>query len=123
MGARVVVVGAGAREHALAAALSSTGHEIVCAPGNAGTALLGRNADVAMDDVPGLVELAVSERASLVVVGPELPLQLGLVDALEARGVAAFGPKRAAARLEGSKVFMKHFCERHGIPTAAFAVF
>jgi phosphoribosylamine--glycine ligase len=122
-GACVIVVGAGAREHALAATLSSADHRVLCAPGNAGTASVGRNVAVAGDDVHGLVDLASSEGASLVVVGPELPLQLGLVDALEARGIAAFGPSKAAARLEGSKVFMKRFCERHGIPTAAFATF
>src|SRR5580698_5761147 len=122
-GARVVVVGAGSREHALAAAFSAAGHEVVCAPGNTGTASVGRNVDVAANDVPRLVDLASTERASLVVVGPELPLQLGLVDALEARGVPAFGPTRSAARLEGSKVFMKRFCERYGIRTASFAVF
>jgi phosphoribosylamine--glycine ligase len=82
-----------------------------------------RNAAVRADDVPGLVDLALSEKVDLVVVGPELPLTLGLVDALQARGVAAFGPTRAAARLEGSKAFMKHFCQRHRIPTAPFAVF
>ena len=118
-----VVVGAGAREHALAAALSSAGHDVLCAPGNTGTATVGRNCDVAANDVPRLVDLAVAERASLVVVGPELPLQLGLVDALDARGVPAFGPTRSAARLEGSKVFMKRFCERHSIRTAPFVVF
>ncbi|MDP9035633.1 MAG: phosphoribosylamine--glycine ligase, partial [Myxococcota bacterium] len=81
------------------------------------------NAAVAADDVPGLVDLATRERPHLVVVGPEQPLVLGLVDALEARGIRAFGPSRAAARLEGSKAFMKRFCERHAIPTAPFAVF
>ncbi len=121
--ARVIVVGSGAREHALAAALSSGGHEVVSAPGNAGTAVVGRNAPVGADDVAGLVDLAVRERADLVVVGPEAPLTAGLVDALAARGIRAFGPSRAAARLEGSKAFMKEFCARHGIPTAAFAVF
>ena len=124
--ARVIVVGSGAREHALAAAIASRElHELIVSPGNAGTASVPgcRNADVRADDVPGLVELAVRERASLVVVGPEQPLVLGLVDALAARGVRAFGPSRAAARLEGSKAFMKRFCERHAIPTARFAVF
>jgi phosphoribosylamine--glycine ligase len=127
---RAVIVGGGAREHALAAALSGAGHAVVCAPGNAGTDgtdSLGpgevRNAPVRADDVAGLVELAVREHADLVVVGPELPLTLGLVDALEARGIRAFGPTQAAARLEGSKAFMKRFCERHRIPTARFAVF
>ena len=79
--------------------------------------------NVAPDDVPGLVDLATSVRADLVVVGPDLPLQLGLVDALEAKGLRAFGPTRRAARLEGSKAFMKRFCEKNGIPTAPFAVF
>ncbi len=123
IGKRVVIVGSGAREHALATAIAAGGHEVIVAPGNAGTASVARNAEVRPDDVPGLVELAVSERADLVVVGPELPLTLGLVDALEARGLRAFGPSRAAARLEGSKSFMKHFCQRHRIPTAPFAVF
>jgi phosphoribosylamine--glycine ligase len=121
--ARVLVVGAGSREHALAAALAAEGHDVLTAPGNAGTAAAGQNVPVRVDDVPGQVDLAVEERVDLVVVGPELPLTLGLVDALNARGVRAFGPTRAAARLEGSKVFMKRFCERHGIPTAPFAVF
>jgi phosphoribosylamine--glycine ligase len=121
--ARVIVVGSGAREHALALSMADAGHAVVVAPGNAGTATLGRNADVRPDDVPGIVDLAVRERADLVVVGPELPLTMGLVDALAARGIRAFGPSKAAARLEGSKAFMKRFCERHGIPTAKFAVF
>jgi phosphoribosylamine--glycine ligase len=123
MRARIIVVGAGAREHALASAFSRGGHAVVTAPGNAGTAGAGRNAPVRADDVGGLVDLAMREQADLVVVGPELPLTLGLVDALASRGVRAFGPSRAAARLEGSKAFMKRFCERHGIPTAPFAVF
>jgi phosphoribosylamine---glycine ligase len=121
--ARIIVVGAGSREHALGRALAGGGHVVITAPGNAGTAAVGRNAAVRTDDVAGLVELAVEERADLVVVGPELPLTLGLVDALQATGVAAFGPTRSAARLEGSKAFMKRFCRRHAIPTAPFAVF
>jgi phosphoribosylamine--glycine ligase len=122
-GKRVVIVGAGAREHALATAIARGGHHVVVAPGNAGTGSVAHNADVRADDVPGLVALAVAERADLVVVGPELPLTLGLVDALEARGLRAFGPTRAAAQLEGSKSFMKRFCRRHRIPTAPFEVF
>jgi phosphoribosylamine--glycine ligase len=123
VGKRVVIVGSGAREHALAAAIAVGGHEVVVAPGNAGTARVARNAAVRADDVPGLVELALAERADLVVIGPELPLTLGLTDALVARGVNVFGPTKAAAQLEGSKAFMKRFCERHAIPTASFAVF
>jgi phosphoribosylamine--glycine ligase len=119
----VLVVGGGAREHALGAALVSGGHKVLTAPGNAGTARLGRNVTVRADDVAGLVAVAERERVDLVVVGPELPLSLGLVDALEERGIAAFGPSRAASRLETSKVFMKQFCGRHRIPTAPYAVF
>src|SRR5579859_833873 len=122
-GASILVVGAGAREHALGSALAAGGHRVVTAPGNAGTAAVGRNAPVRADDVHGMVDLALRERVDLVVVGPEAPLTAGLVDALEAKGVRAFGPSLAAARLEGSKAFMKHFCKRHGIPTAPFAVF
>jgi phosphoribosylamine--glycine ligase len=123
IGKRVLIVGSGAREHALASAIAAGGHEVIVAPGNPGTEGIARNVAVRSDDVPGLVALAVSEKADLVVVGPELPLTLGLVDALEARGLRAFGPSKAAARLEGSKAFMKRFCKRHGIPTAAFEVF
>ena len=121
--ARIVIVGGGAREHSLGIAVARAGHDVVTAPGNAGTTAAGRNALVRADDIPGLVDLAAAERADLVVVGPELPLTLGLTDALQARGVRVFGPSRAAARLEGSKLFMKQFCKRHAIPTADFAVF
>ncbi len=119
--AKILIVGSGAREHALALALR--GHDLVVAPGNAGTEAIARNADVPASDIPGLVELAVREAVELVVVGPEAPLTLGLVDALEARGVRAFGPTRAAARLEASKSFMKELCRERGIATADFRVF
>jgi phosphoribosylamine--glycine ligase len=120
---RVLIVGSGAREHALSKAAALAGAVVIIAPGNPGTARVGRNVLVKVDDVPGLVDLAVRESVDVVVVGPELPLALGLVDALAARGVLAFGPTRAAARLEGSKAFMKRFLARHGIPTAPFEVF
>jgi phosphoribosylamine--glycine ligase len=120
---RVLVVGGGAREHALAWGLGRSGCEVIVAPGNAGVATIARCFQVAPEDVDALVELAARERVDLVVIGPELPLTLGLVDALAARGIPAFGPTRAAARLEGSKAFMKRFCTRHGIPTAAYAIF
>ena len=118
---RILIVGAGAREHALASALAE--HDLLIAPGNGGTATVGRNVAIAATDIAGLVALAERERVDLVIVGPEAPLTLGLVDALEAKGIAAFGPSRAAARLEGSKAFMKEFLRRHRIATAAFAVF
>jgi phosphoribosylamine--glycine ligase len=120
---RVLLVGSGAREHALARAIAVAGADVWIAPGNAGTLGVGRNVAVRSDDVNGLVALALRERVDLVVVGPELPLTLGLVDALAAKGVLAFGPTRAAAQLEGSKAFMKRFLKRHGIPTAPFEVF
>ncbi len=123
---RVLVVGSGARENALAAGLARSGATVLAAPGNAGTAHgfgPGGNAPARVDDIAGLVALAKTEAVDLVVVGPELPLTLGLVDALAAEGILAFGPTKAAARLEGSKAFMKRFLARHQIATAAFEVF
>jgi phosphoribosylamine--glycine ligase len=119
-GRRTLVLGSGAREHALALGLASSGADVLVAPGNAGTATFARNAPVRVDDVGAVVDLAVREAVDLVVVGPELPLTLGVVDALAARGILAFGPTRAAAQLEGSKAFMKRFLARQGIPTAPF---
>jgi phosphoribosylamine---glycine ligase len=122
-GKRVLLVGSGAREHALASALVSEGASVLSAPGNAGLASLGEAFPIPTDDLGALVELAVKERVDLVVVGPELPLVRGLVDALGARGILAFGPNQQAAELEGSKCFMKRFLSRHAIPTAAFEIF
>ena len=117
---KVLVVGNGGREHALAWKLSQSAlvDEIFCAPGNPGTARLGTNIDCRVDDIDGLVELAERERIDLTVVGPELPLSLGLVDVMQRRGLAAYGPSQAAARLESSKIFAKEFMVRHGVPTA-----
>jgi phosphoribosylamine--glycine ligase len=122
---RVLVVGGGGREHAMAWAVARSPQVegVVCAPGNAGIAEVADCRAVAADDVAGLVGLARAERVDLVVVGPELPLTLGLADRLGEAGVAVFGPTAAAARLEGSKVFAKDFLRRHGIPTAAFESF
>ncbi|WGF86841.1 phosphoribosylamine--glycine ligase [Marinivivus vitaminiproducens] len=122
---RVLVVGGGGREHALcwAMAASPLVDTLLCAPGNAGIGDVARCVDVQADDVDGLVRLARDEAIDLVVVGPEVPLVLGLVDRLEAIGVKAFGPSAAAARLEGSKAFAKAFCIRHAIPTAAYRSF
>ena len=109
---KVLVVGSGGREHALCWALAASPlvTEVVCAPGNAGIAAEARCVPVAADDVTGLVALAQAEGVGLVVVGPEVPLVLGLVDRLAAAGIKAFGPTAAAARLEGSKGFTKAFC-------------
>ena len=122
---KILVVGGGGREHALCWALGASPlvDEVLCAPGNAGIAELARCLPVKVDDLDGLVALARAEGVGLVVVGPELPLVLGLVDRLQAAGIKAFGPSAAAARLEGSKAFTKAFCARHGIPTAAACTF
>jgi phosphoribosylamine--glycine ligase len=121
---RVLIVGGGAREHALAWRLSQDdGVEVIGAPGNAGIAALGRTVTIDPTDADQVVELAKRESADLVVVGPEAPLVAGVVDALREHGIDAFGPDREAARLEGSKIFSKEFMARHGIPTAGFAIF
>ncbi len=124
---RILVVGGGGREHALAWKLAASPRvtEVLVAPGNAGTAAepAVRNVDVAAEDVDGLVSLATGEGVELVVVGPEAPLAAGLVDRLEAAGLRAFGPHARAAELEASKAFAKDFLQRHRIPTAAYGVF
>ena len=121
---KVLVVGGGGREHALAWKLASEASvdTVLCAPGNPGTATSARNVDVAASDLTGLATLAERERIDLTVVGPELPLDRGLVDLFRSRGLRIFGPTRAAAQLECSKVFAKDFMARHGIPTARYRV-
>ncbi len=124
---KVLVVGAGGREHALAwkCTQSSRVTEVLVAPGNAGTALEPRvrNVAVAAEDIEALVALARREQVALTIIGPEAPLVLGVVDAFLAAGLRCFGPRRAPAQLEGSKAFTKEFLRRHGIPTAAYATF
>jgi phosphoribosylamine--glycine ligase len=122
---KVLVVGSGAREHALVRKLKTSPAvgEFLAAPGNAGIAEDARVVGVAADDVPGIVALAKAERVDLVVVGPEAPLVLGLVDALAAEGIVAFGPSRAAARLEGEKAFAKDVMREAGVPTAGARTF
>lgn len=127
MAARVLVVGGGGREHAIAWALARSPQveEILVAPGNAGTGREAkcRNVAVAASDLDGIVELAAGEGVDLVVVGPEDPLVAGIVDRLRDADIRAFGPDAAAARLEGSKSHCKEFLLRHGIPTGAAATF
>src|SRR5882724_5557409 len=124
---RVLIIGGGGREHALAWKCASAPRvtEVLVAPGNAGTATEPkvRNVNVGAEDVPGLVSLARSERVDLTIVGPEAPLVAGIVDEFIKSGLKCFGPQRAPAQLEGSKAFTKEFLRRHAIPTASYATF
>jgi phosphoribosylamine--glycine ligase len=121
---KILLVGGGGREHALAWKIrqSPLVTDVIVAPGNVGTAALGRNVLVRADDVDGQVALAQTEQPDLIVVGPDNPLALGLVDRLQAVGITTFGPTAAAARIEASKAFAKDLMERAGIPTARFYV-
>jgi phosphoribosylamine---glycine ligase len=124
---KVLILGSGGREHALAwkTAQSARVTQIFVAPGNAGTALENKvhNVDIAADDVAKLVAFAKQEKIDLTIVGPEGPLVIGVVDAFEQAGLRCFGPRKLAARLEGSKAFTKDFLKRHSIPTAGYANF
>jgi phosphoribosylamine--glycine ligase len=122
---RILVVGSGGREHALcwSIAASPLCDKLFCAPGNAGIAQEAECVAIAVDDLAGIVDFARRERIDFVVVGPELPLVLGLVDKLGVAGIKAFGPSARAAALEGSKAFMKDLCAKYGIPTAAYGRF
>ncbi len=120
---KVLIVGSGGREHAIAWRLNRDGAAIFVAPGNAGTARVGENHPVAATDLDGQVALAQSLEVDLVIIGPEAPLVAGLADRLRAAGIACFGPGAAAARLEGSKVFAKQCMAKYGVPTGAFEVF
>jgi phosphoribosylamine--glycine ligase len=122
---RVLIVGSGGREHALAwkAAQSPRLDRLYVAPGNAGTSQVAENVPIPADAGPALVDWAAANAIDLVLIGPEGPLAAGLADALAARGLRAFGPSRAAAEIEASKAFAKDFMRRHGIPTAGYAAF
>ena len=124
---KVLVVGGGGREHALAwkCASSNRVHQVFVAPGNAGTAVEAKviNVDIAADDIDGLLQFAIDENIDLTIVGPEGPLVAGIADRFRDAGRRCFGPSAKAARLEGSKAFTKDFLSRHRIPTASFATF
>jgi phosphoribosylamine--glycine ligase len=122
---KVFVVGSGGREHALCwrLARSPSVDRVFCAPGNPGTGQVGENVPIAVDALDELADFAGREAVDLTVVGPEVPLCAGIQDRFQERGLPLFGPTAAAARLEGSKAFAKHFMHEHGIPTAEFAVF
>ncbi len=121
---KVLILGSGGREHALAWAVKRSERvtEVVCAPGNGGMAPIARCVPVDLKDLDAMVRVAEAEQPGLTIVGPELPLSLGIVDALQARGLRVFGPTREAAMLETSKGFAKQFMKRYQIPTAAYAV-
>ncbi len=122
---KVLVIGGGGREHAIAWRLSQSPRvtELFCAPGNPGTASLATNVALAADDVDGLLSFAQKERVDFTVVGPEIPLVKGVVDLFTKHDLKIFGPTQSAARLEGSKVFMKEMLVKAGIPTAHYKTF
>lgn len=117
----VLVIGSGGREHALAWKIGRSPRvdKVFCAPGNGGTGSVAENVPLAADDLPGLTRFVLDRSIDLTVVGPELPLVMGIVDRFQSQGLAIVGPTAAAARLEGSKIFAKDFMKRHRVPTAA----
>ncbi|MGB3863981.1 MAG: phosphoribosylamine--glycine ligase [Candidatus Aminicenantaceae bacterium] len=121
---KILIVGSGGREHALAWKITQNPsvNKVYCAPGNAGTLSLGDNVPIDPTDIQRLVDFANNEKVDLTVVGPEIPLAMGIVDEFEAKGLKIFGPTMSAAELEGSKVFAKQFMDRHKIPTARFMI-
>jgi len=121
---KILIVGSGGREHALAwkIARSPLAEKVYCAPGNGGTRLVAENVPIEEKDIDGLLRFASGEKIDLTVVGPEVPLILGITDEFEKSGLRIFGPSKKAAEIEGSKVFAKQFMERHRIPTARFKI-
>ena len=122
---RILVVGGGGREHSLCWAISASPlcTKLYCAPGNAGIAQVAECIDVAAEDIVGQVALAKREKIDFVVVGPEVPLAMGLADRFTEAGIKVFGPSQKAAQLESSKGFTKELCKRHNIPTGAYERF
>ena len=122
---RVLVVGGGGREHTIVWKLSQSEKvdKIYCAPGNGGIAALAECIDISATDIDGIVSFAKEKEIDLAVVAPDDPLVLGMVDALEKEGIRAFGPRKNAAIIEGSKVFSKDLMKKYNIPTAGYEVF
>ena len=122
---RVLIVGGGGREHALALKIKKSPKvkEIFCAPGNAGISQVAQNIDISSENIPALLEFALDKAIDLTIVGPEAPLSLGIVDEFESKGLRIFGPSKLAAEIEGSKAFSKRLMEKYHIPTAAYKVF
>lgn len=122
---KILVIGSGAREHALVWKIVQSPHvkELFTAPGNAGTARLARNLDISATDIKGLIKAARQKKIDLVVVGPEGPLAEGIVDQFESVGIPIFGPSKKASEIESSKVFAKNLLHKYGIPSAASATF
>ena len=122
---KVLVIGSGGREHAVIRKLAESREitRLYCAPGNGGIRAQAQTVNIAATDVEKMVDFAKRETIDFVVVTPDDPLVLGMADAMEAAGIHAFGPSRAAARIEGSKVFAKNLMRKYGIPTAQYAVF
>ena len=121
----VLIVGSGGREHALVWKLKQSHHvgNVFCSPGNAGIAQIARTIDIKSEDISSLVEFAQKNKIDMTIVGPEVPLVMGIVDEFEKRSLKIFGPSRLAAQLEGSKVFSKQFMRKNRIPTADFKIF
>src|ERR1700733_1533933 len=121
---KVLVIGAGGREHALVRSITRSNRvsEVICAPGNAGIAQLARCIPASQRDLDDLLRVTAATSHDLGVVGPELPLSLGLVDELQRRSIPVFGPTQSAAQLESSKAFAKRFMQRHQIPPAGEGV-
>jgi len=120
---KVLVVGGGGREHALAWHLANSGHQVSCAPGNAGIAHVAQCEPISATDLPGLTQLAIRRKIDLTIVGPEAPLVAGAADEFERQGLVVFGPGKSGARIEGDKAFAKELMAAAGIPTARFQTF
>ncbi|MCD6223446.1 MAG: phosphoribosylamine--glycine ligase, partial [Deltaproteobacteria bacterium] len=121
----VLIIGSGGREHALTYKLKQSKEvkKLFTASGNAGTQKLSQNVDIPPENIPEIKKFCIEKKIDLVVVGPENPLALGIVDSLTKRGIKTFGPNKKATTVESSKVFANEFMQRHNIPTADFYIF